>query len=177
MDVTTMQTDVNSFTEGYSLYYSHIFRTIHSKVRDTHVAGDLTQELFIRYYEKFNSIDNHRRWLFSAAKFILLEYYRSRKGGDVEFEDVADEVRMTFVNGFRDTRIMIEEALENIEHFGDEQGKVLFDLVALHDYTYKEAGEMLGLTERTVRYRYGVITERIVAHFKKRGIRGLEDLL
>jgi DNA-directed RNA polymerase specialized sigma24 family protein len=72
---------------------------------------------------------------------------------------------------------MIEDALDNIENFGDERGKLIFDLIALYNYTYEEAAEHLGLTKRQVRYQYGLITNKLMDHFRTRGIHGLEDLL
>lgn len=35
----------------------------------------------------------------------------------------------------------------------------------------------LGMSKRQVRYRYGLIVERILAYLQKQGIKSLEDLL
>lgn len=169
--------NVNTFAEAYTMFYPHVYNTLYIKTRDPDVTHDLCQEVFLRFYNKFDSIDNHRRWIFSAAKYILLEHYRTVKSEYVDLEQVENDVRMSFVNGFRDTRVMIEEALDSLEHFDDELGRQIFDLIAVFNYTYRETASSLGISERQVRYRYKLITDHLMEYFRKRGIHGMEDLL
>ena len=72
---------------------------------------------------------------------------------------------------------MIEQALEDTGNFQDEKDKILFELISIDNFTYKEAGAQTGLTERQVRYRYNLTVERLVKYFQARGIKSLEDLL
>lgn len=168
---------INAYTQAYSDYYPVAYAVIYGKVRNADTANDLCQELFTRFYEKFAEIDNYRRWIYSAIRFVLLEHYRSRNADSAEIESLVNDARMSFVNGFRDSRIMIEEALDDIGNFGDEKGKLLFDMIAFYNYTYDETASHMGLTKRQVRYQYGLIVDRLMDHFRKKGIKGLEDLL
>jgi hypothetical protein len=52
--------------------------------------------------------------------------------------DLDDSIAHSFVNGYRESRIIIEEALNDIAIFGDDLTKTLYDLVAVYHYTYKE---------------------------------------
>ena len=167
---------IDAFAEQYSLHYAPVYNLILSKVNNTELTEDLCQEVFTRYFEKFDTIDNHRRWLFAAAKYVLLEHYK-KKDANVNIDDVINEEKLSSKNDDNVSRLIIEDALENIEYFEDEKGKVLFDLIAISNYTYKETAQQLGLSERQVRYRYKIITDRIVEYFKQRGIKGVEDLL
>ena len=94
-----------------------------------------------------------------------------------DVEDVLDDAAMTFVNGFRDVRIIIKDAIESMENFGGERDRALFDLVAVNGFTYEEAGAQLGMSVRQARYRYGLAVERILDFLAKKGIKNLEDLL
>jgi DNA-directed RNA polymerase specialized sigma24 family protein len=49
--------------------------------------------------------------------------------------------------------------------------------VASYDFTYREAGEQLGLTERQAKYRFGLAVRRLAEYLRGRGIANLEDLL
>jgi RNA polymerase sigma factor (sigma-70 family) len=168
-----------SFTEMYSDFYPTVYSLLYSSVKDHYQTDDLCQEVFMRYFKKYNEINNHRSWILGTMRFVLIEHFRNRNGhtNDVDLDSALDDVKMTFVNGFRDTRIMIEEALDSLGYFGDERNRTLFDLIALYQYTYKDAGKYLGMTERQVRYKYSLIVQKLMDHFKEKGIHGLEDLL
>jgi RNA polymerase sigma factor (sigma-70 family) len=167
----------NRYTRAYADYFPLVYSIIAAKVSDQDAVRDLCQDTFLRLYEKFDTVENVRAWLYGAVRNVLFEFFRSSKVSVEDVESIMSDAGMSFVNGFRDSRIIIEEALENIENFGDEQGKVLFDLVALYNFTYKDAAAHLGMSERQVRYRYGLSVARILEYLKSKGIRGLEELL
>lgn len=165
------------FAEAYSDYYPVVFSAVYSKVNNFDDAEDICQELFIKFYDKLDTIENRRKWLYGALKLEVMAFYRRKKHGDVDIDDVFNDVGLTFVNGFRDTRILIGEAIEDMSNFKDDADRVLFDLVAVQNYTYEEAGSHLGMTTRQIRYRYGLIVDRLTDYLKKKGIGSLEDLL
>jgi RNA polymerase sigma factor (sigma-70 family) len=165
------------FTEIYSDYYSLVYSTVFSKVSNEDDVEDLCQEIFSRFYEKFDQVENPRKWLLGTLRYVILEHYRRKTGKEVNIEDVFDDINLTFVNGFRDSRLMIEEALENIGNYESEKDKLIFDLISIYNFTYREVGDHLGLTERQVRYKYSLTTKNLLDFFKKRGISHLEDLL
>ena len=166
-----------SFTEVYSNYYPLVFSSVYAKINNVDDVKDICQEVFIRYYDKFEGIESPRKWLLGTLRYVVLEFYRRKGTRDITIGELFDDIGMTYVNGFRDTRIIIQEALEDISNFENEREKILFDLIAVDNYTYKETGEILGLTEHKVRYRYGLIVNRILDYLSKKGIKGLEDLL
>ena len=165
------------FTEAYSNYYALVFSSIYSRVGSTDEAKDICQEVFIKFYEKFHEIENSRKWLLGALRLSVFEFYRKKGKKDSIINAMFKDMSLTFVNGFRDSRLIIEEAFEDMDTFQDEREKILFDLIAIYDYTYREAGRELGYSVRQARYRYGLIVERLVRYFRKRGIYRLEDLL
>jgi len=165
------------YTEMYTSFYPLISNVVFSKLRDFDATHDICQEVFLRYFEKFSEVENHRRWLLNTVNYVILEHYRKTKGNHVDIDSVIENVSLSFVNGFRDTRLMIEDALDNIDNFGSEKNRAIFELIAVHNYSYKEAGTNLGLTEHQTRYRYNMVVDRLMDHFKKRGIHGMEDLL
>jgi RNA polymerase sigma-70 factor, ECF subfamily len=165
------------FAEAYNNLYPVVFSTLYSKLGNVDDAEDLCQELFIKLYDKLDEIENKRKWLYGAMRIEVMAFFRKKKPGAVDIDDVFDDASLTFVNGFRDTRIMIQDAIEDMDNFKDETDRALFDLVAVKNFSYEEAGSQLGFSRRQVRYRYGLIVERLIDYFRKRGINGLEDLL
>ncbi|MBN1498447.1 MAG: sigma-70 family RNA polymerase sigma factor [Spirochaetes bacterium] len=165
------------FAETYSDLYPLVFSTIYSKVGSLDDAEDICQELFIKLYDKLDEVENRRKWLYGALKLEVMAYYRKRKAGTVDIDEIFDDAALAFVNGFRDTRIMISEAIEELDTISEPGDRVLFDLIAVRNFSYEEAGSQVGLSKRQVRYRYGLIVDRLVDYFKKKGINSLEELL
>jgi RNA polymerase sigma factor (sigma-70 family) len=166
-----------AYTARYTEFYPLISSIVYSRIHDPETTHDLCQEIFLRYYTKFEEVENHRAWLIGTANFVVLEHYRKKKGTTVDIdgmEEILEEIRPA---GTGETRIMIEEALENPDNFGSEKNRVLFDLIAIHDFTFKEAGRNLGISEPQARYRFNAVAVKLVAYFRKKGIRGMEELL
>jgi len=169
---------LKDFTAIYSDFYPVVYSSIYARLRDEDITSDLAQEIFTRMLQKIDDVENPRAWIFGAMKLVLFEYYRKKSGTtDIDIDSVLDDVNMRYVNGFRDTRILIQDALAASENYSDEYERIVFNLVALNDYTYREAAEQTGLTERQVRYRYNAATKRITEYLKKKGINSLEELL
>lgn len=166
----------SSFSDVYSDYYSLIFSSIARKLNDESDTEDICQEIFIRFYEKFDEVENPRKWLFGTMRNVIFEYFRKKRPNE-DIDDFLGDVNLTYVNGFRDTRILISEALESEENFENEKEQILFDLIAINHYTYREAGNELGITKKQAGYQYGIIVKRIIDFLHKKGIHNLEDLL
>ena len=164
------------FTEAYSRYYAVVYGALYSRTGDPDAAEDMTQEVFIRFFNKMEEAVNVRAWLLVTMKHVLYEHYRKVKNMPDELaeSEAMGDVSLTFVNGFRDTRIIIDHAVEAITDAADRS---IFDLVAVQNYTYEETGELLGVSRRQVKYRYGLIVRQVLDFLHQRGIRNIEDLL
>jgi len=165
------------FAEAYGDFYPVVFSTIYSKVNSIDDTEDICHDLFVRFYEKIDEIDNYRQWLLAALRLEVFAYYRRRKPDLLDPESLFEDVSLSFVNGFRDTRLVIEEAIEKIEDAHGSRSLVLFELVAIKQFSFHEAGKHLGMTYRQVRYRYGEIMRWLQDYLEKKGVRHMEDLL
>jgi RNA polymerase sigma factor (sigma-70 family) len=165
---------LNQYTEAYMRYYPQIFSTILTKVNNLEDASDLCQEVFIILYEKFDTIHNIRAWLYGTLKNVVYKYYAA-KNQDVDIDKLFDSINLSYTNGFRDTRILINEAIEQIECSQEE--RIMLDLIAKHNFSYVNVAKILGLTRRQVEYKYGQVVKRIMDNLKKKGITDIEELL
>jgi RNA polymerase sigma-70 factor (ECF subfamily) len=164
------------FTELYDAYYPMVFSAVLTKVDNPDDAEDICQEVFIALYNKLEEIEDVRKWLYGTLRYEVLAYYR-KKNRNLSMDDVFDNVALTFVNGFRDTRILIDKVLEKESAGLGETERELLELISVYRYTYEEAGKLTGLTKRQARYKYGLIVDRILDSLAKQGIKSLEDLL
>ena len=168
---------IKKFTELYSDFYSVVYHGIYSKVHDKDLAGDLAQEVFTRFYEKMDEVDNPRSWLLGTSRFVLLEHYKKNNVDTLDIEAVFDDENMGYVNGFRDTRIILQEAFNAPENYRDDRDRVVYELIAFKNYTHDEVSKLMGLSKRQVNYRYRLVADRIVDYLKKKGVNNLEELL
>ncbi len=165
------------FAENYDHLYSLIFSSIYTKVLNFHDAEDICQEVFLRFYQKIDVVENPRKWLFGTLRNVVLDYYNRKGKKDIDIENIFNDVSMSYVNGFRDTRLIIEEALEKMHESEEDRDRTLFDLISFYNFTYEEAGKHVNLTYKQVRTRYARTVKNLIACLSDMGVKSLEDLL
>lgn len=163
------------FTQIYLDYYPLVFSAVYSKINDKDEVNDICQEVFIILYNKLDEIENIRKWLYGTLKNVVLQHFHKKRGDEVNLDEIFDDVGVTFVNGFRDTRIILSETIEQLDLTEDE--KTTLDLIATHNFTYTHVARTKGLSRRQVEYKYEKIVKQIIEHLKKKGIKDVEDML
>ena len=161
------------FFKAYRDYYPLVFRILTYKVVSEEDAEDICQEVFIQFYKNFDEIINKKNWLMKALNFEITNYYRkkgNKKVDKVDIDGFADNIELSYEEKFNEERLIIKEAIENPDNFEDESEKVLFDLIAIYNYTYKDAAKYLDLSKSQVRYKYLQIEKRIAEYLKLKGI-------
>jgi len=165
------------FVENYDSFYTIVFNSIYSKVNNYHDAEDICQEVFIRFYDRMAEIENPRKWLFGCLRLVVFDFYKVRQKKEVNIDELLDDIGMGYVNGFRDSRMMIKQVIDDICNETGDRDASLFELVAVYNYSFVQASKHLNLNYKQARYRYGVFAERIVEKLKEKGINNIEDLL
>ena len=171
------ESDMEKFISVYESCYSVVFSSVYARINNFHDSEDICQEVFIRFYDKIDEVENPRKWLFGCLRIVVLDHYKRKYSRDVDIEEIFDDIGMSYVNGFRDTRMMIQEIMSRMTEEEDAADMSLFDLVAVHNFTFVEAAKHLGMNYKQVRYRFNRITEKITAALKDKGIKSIEDLL
>ncbi len=159
----------------YSEYYPLIFNTVYSKVGDENDAGDVCQEIFLILYEKFYEVENYRKWLFGTLRNVVMRYYEKKSKVELNIDDIFQDISLTFVNGMKDVRIIINNAIENINLNNEE--RLLLDYIAYNSYSYSNVGEIMGLSKKQVFLRYSKVVKKVLTRLKELGIQDIEDLL
>jgi RNA polymerase sigma factor (sigma-70 family) len=168
---------LKKFTELYSDFYSLVYNGIYAKVRNSDTAGDLSQEVFTRFYEKMDEVENPRKWLLGTLRFVLFEHFKKNSTDLVDIDEIFNDANLHYVNGFRDTRIILQEALDASENYRDDKDRIIYELIAIKNYSYDEVAKQMGLSSRQIRYRYNSVVDRIMDYLKKKGVNNLEELL
>jgi RNA polymerase sigma-70 factor (ECF subfamily) len=115
-----------SFDEAFTLHHRAVFRAAYSLVRDSGLAEDVTQEVFLKLYQHFGSLQNEehvRPWLLRVATNTALK---------ADFE----------------RRVEIEEARRALEQVKEPMRSCL--LLKQQGLSYREIAQALSLNEANV---------------------------
>lgn len=165
------------FNREFDSYYTLVFNIVLAKVSNYHDAEDICQEVFSIFYRKLDEVESPRRWLLGCLRNVVYEYYREKRHKDIDVAVLFDDISMGYVNGFRDARIAIHQTIEEVYAEEEESDAVLFDLVALYNYSFAEACVHCNISYKQAVYRYNRVSARIRSKLKEKGISNLEDLL
>jgi RNA polymerase sigma-70 factor, ECF subfamily len=169
------KTKKDNFTEIFDQYYQTVFNVVYPKVGNVNDTEDICQEVFIALYRNLDEIQYIKKWIFGTLRNIVYNYYRDKKPDKIDIEDVFQDISLTFVNGFRDARIVISAAID--EEIKNEEERQIIDLIAFNNYSYAHVAKLMGQTKRMIQYRYTQLVKRILGNLKNRGIKNIEDLL
>ena len=81
----------DKFTEAHNDYYPLLFSAVYTKVGDSDDAMDICQEIFIKFFEKIDEIENYRKWLYGAMRIAVMEFYRIKRSDEVDIDDAEEE--------------------------------------------------------------------------------------
>ncbi len=163
------------YADAYLDFYPVIYSAVYASISDKDDADDICQEIFLIFYDKFETIQNRRAWLHMTMKNVLGNYYRKMKSTRSDATEDIDKTGAVYLNGFRDTRILLQEAMEMIR-CSDTERNVL-EMIGVYRFTQDKTAELLGITRRQVRYKLETVSKRIINYLKQKGISDIEELL
>jgi RNA polymerase sigma-70 factor (ECF subfamily) len=155
----TVTTAAPSFDEAFTLHHRAVFRAAYSLVRDTGLAEDVTQEVFLKLYQHLGSLQNEehvRPWLLRVATNTALNTIRSRNRAGAREEGfvVAASVGAggagapVGVEADYERRVEIEEARRALEQLKEPMRSCL--LLKQQGLSYREIAQTLSLNEGNV---------------------------
>jgi RNA polymerase sigma factor (sigma-70 family) len=155
-DIGTEAVGPLSFDEAFTLHHRAVFRTARAVVRDSALAEDVTQEVFLRLYRNLNSTpgeDLLRAWLLRVTLNVARNTLRGQSRSmtrDNEYQ------KSTAENGFfaeapeqdYERRLAIEEARRALAKIKEPMRSCL--LLKQQGLSYREIATTLSLKETNV---------------------------
>ena len=144
------------FEEIYNLYWEKVYLLCVTKLNDSIIAKDLTQDIFRSLWERYDdlvitvSIDHY---LARATKFKVLEYIRNesvKRKHDQELEEIYNPISNTTEEDL--TYRELSDRLYFLMNFLPKQCKKVFTLSKIDGLSNKEISSEMQITERTVEY-------------------------
>jgi RNA polymerase sigma factor (sigma-70 family) len=145
-----------SFDEAFTLHHRAVFRTARAVVRDSALAEDVTQEVFLRLYRNLHATpgeDLLRAWLLRVTLNVARNYLRGQNRSMVRDNEYH---KSTAENGFLveapeedyERRQAIEEARRALAKIKEPMRSCL--LLKQQGLSYREIANTLSLKETNV---------------------------
>jgi RNA polymerase sigma-70 factor (ECF subfamily) len=119
---------------------------------DPRLSEDLCQDTYVRVIEKLKSLrepGDFRGWLYRTAKNLYIDQWRRAKKHEVLPLDPAQECQNAPAGPMPELVIQIRGALACL----DLESQVLLLLIDQQGYSYREASEILGISQAAVTSR------------------------
>ena len=155
--------DAIAFERLVGKYQKQVHTLAWRKVRDFHIAEDITQETFLQVYQKLETLEDPTRfpgWLYVIADRLCIAWLRRNQRHTEPLEDtdiseveteaysryIATEHAKTFADARRD---LVEELLAKLK----EGNRTVITLHYLEGMTYAEMSDFLGVSKNTIKSR------------------------
>jgi RNA polymerase sigma-70 factor (ECF subfamily) len=130
---------------------------------DVHVAGDITQDTFLKVYRNLANLEDPRRfkgWLCSIVRTTCVDWLRKERVRPCSLEKISEdgvEPEGEFLGTvFKQTSTELEELREKILHVVNALPRIYQQIILLRHLrkmTYREMSDFLGLPIATIESR------------------------
>jgi len=148
--------DGEAFRHFFNRYHDGLYRYLRSRKVPPQVAEDLVQKAFVMIWEKRATIDpgkSLRAYLFRIGYTRALNHFRDTAKYSYE-ADLTRESGTVGMDNRRD-RALIRETFDKAVRNLPERRRAVFELCFLHDLTYKETAQAMGISPKTVENQMG----------------------
>lgn len=137
-----------------------VFHYLYSMCKDEALAEELTQETFLRAFQRIETYDGSCKlstWLCQIGKHLLYQTWEKKKREiPVDWEDeilLEQKLGTTSMEQGVMIKIELEDVLNDLKDLPPAMREVIY-LRAIGDLSYKEIGRMLGKSENWARINF-----------------------
>ena len=143
IEVMTVKEDNRSVEE----FADSVYRFIRGNLKDEEQANDIVQDSFERLWRNVSDLEYPvvKSWLFSTAYHIMIDVIRKDKR--MTILEPVHEKELICESQYSDLNEILHKALDNLP----EHQKTLVMLRDYEGYSYREIGEITGLSEAQVK--------------------------
>ena len=155
--------DESAFTTLVQKYQKSVHALVWRKVGDFHTAEELTQDTFLKAYQKLGTLKNPNQfagWLYVIADRTCIDWHRNRKPSMESLETTSgEEIEESSYQHYEDEQreeASIEHRRGRVKNLLEKLPESERTVVTLHylgEMTYKAISEFLGVSPNTVKSR------------------------
>lgn len=162
------QGDEYAFKQLYLLYSPRIYKKILQLVKQTSVAEELLQDVFVRIWEKKEQIDLEKSFpsfLYRIAHNLVTDLFRrlalDRKMMESFIAESTELYSPFEEDDENESKLILQKALDTLP----AQRKKIYVLIKIEGKSYEEVGSLLGISTSTVNDHVVKATKTLKAYF------------
>jgi RNA polymerase sigma factor (sigma-70 family) len=138
---------VKEYNRSVEEYADSVYRFIRADLKDEQRADDIVQDSFEKLWRHVAEIEYAvvKSWLFSTAYHTMIDIIRKEK--KMTFLEDTNNADILFESQYTDLNEILHAALDHLP----EQQKTSVLLRDYEGYSYKEIGEITGMSEAQVK--------------------------
>ncbi len=138
---------VKEYNRSVEEFADSVYRFIRGNLKDDERSSDIVQDSYERLWRNITEIEYPvvKSWLFSTAYHLMIDIIRKEKR--MTALEAIHENDLSYESHYTDLNEILHRALENLP----EQQKTSVMLRDYEGYSYKEIGEITGLSEAQVK--------------------------
>lgn len=167
----TLDGDQSAFTALVEKYQKGVHALVWQKIGDFHIAQEITQDAFLRAYQKLGTLKNHNLfsgWLYVIATNLCNEWLRKKRLPMQSLETVdskeVDQVAYTqYIEEQQevDAKESRRELVRNLLKKLPESERTVITLYYLGEMTCESISEFLGVSQNTIKSRLSRARNRL----------------
>lgn len=140
--------DGAAFESLYNKYWKRLYDFAYSKTRDTNVAEEILQDLFVTVWEKRESLQvaNFQSYLFAAVRNRVIDHYKEKIFS--ELENIETPSAPDYPIFLDELEAAMQVAIAKLP----EKTRQIFLLNRFENKTARQISAQLHIPERTVEY-------------------------
>lgn len=144
-----------AFEKLYDHYYERVNIFVLKFVKSSHLAEDLTQEIFIKIWDNRNQLsekESFRAWLFVLARNHTLNFLKKASRESIGVGEIVRNYQ--YQGNPVEEQLLEKEYLENVQEVLNslpERTREVFRLCREEDKSYEEITEILGISRNAVK--------------------------
>lgn len=157
------QSDQKTIEYVYSTYYKLVKYHIYEMVRNNEDAEELTQDVFIKVFERIEQYDNNYSfvtWITNIAKRTAIDYLR-KKRPDIEY---VDDISVLYDN---EEASLFGELDEKMRCLLSEEEYTIVSYRVYFDLKFVDIGKMLNISTATTTSKYYKAIRRLKKELKE----------
>lgn len=155
----------DEFKHIFIPYHSKLYRIAFRFVRDSDIASDMVQEVYIKLWsqkDKLIHIKNKEAYSVTCLRNLCLDHLKSAKK-EISFETLSDKKAVEEIPDWSDETKLIRKILETLP----EQQRTAFWLKHWEEYSNEEIEEQLGMSAINLRVSLSRARKTIKEQFLK----------
>lgn len=138
---------VNDYNLAVDQYSDHLYRFVLKSIKDVQMAEDIIQDCYEKLWKNLDNVNAQkvRAYLFTTAYHTMIDRIRKEKRSVFSEDSYLPEG--SHETHYSDLAEILEEALKRLP----ENQRMVLLLRDYEGYSYKEIGEITGLSEAQVK--------------------------